>query len=157
MDESRVIGKDNGLPWRIPEDMKRFAALTTGNTVVMGRKTYQSFPPKFRPLPNRLNVVLTRSPRPVEWPDCVRVASDMSEFFNSVKAGLENLQGEILWVLGGAEIYRQSMPFWDELFLTRVAGLHAGDAYFPEFESEFAQTEREQRDGYAFERFVRLH
>ena len=68
MDEGRVIGFENKLPWHITEDMKRFAQLTTGHTVLMGRKTYQSLPDKFRPLPNRKNIVVTGKPQDYDFP-----------------------------------------------------------------------------------------
>lgn len=157
MDEGRVIGVDGKLPWKIPEDMKRFAALTTGHAVVMGRKTYESLPPKFRPLPNRKNIILTRNIEDFAVQPGVEAWASADNFFKACKGDSVHLPSGLLWVIGGSEIYRQSMPFWDELYLTRVSSKHNGDAYFPAFESEFERVEQDVREGYSFERFIRKH
>ncbi|MBN8548990.1 MAG: dihydrofolate reductase [Deltaproteobacteria bacterium] len=155
MDESRVIGIAGGLPWKLPEDMKRFAALTSGHTVVMGRKTYESLPEKFRPLPKRLNVVFTRKVESFPVCSSVEAWTNPEDFFKACRGASIALPSNLVWVIGGAEIYAASMPFWDELYLTRVSSKHNGDAYFPPFEEDFEQVEVEQRVGYSFERFVR--
>lgn len=154
MDEGRLIGSDNAIPWRYSEDMKHFADLTTGHTVLMGRKTYESLPVKFRPLPKRLNVVVSRSA--LNLPSEVIEAHDLFQFLEDVKAGAKTLQGETLWVIGGANIYQQTVPFWDEAYITIVPGKHTGDAYFPTFEDNFNCVSEEKTDsGLCFLQFVK--
>lgn len=152
MDERRVIGVRGDLPWRIPADMKRFVELTSGHTVIMGRKTYDSLPPKFRPLPNRRNLVATRTG---EISGAVEIVRDIKALMAAVKQGRYQLQGETLWVIGGEQIYRETMEFWDEVYLTRVLGEHEGDAFFPEFEADYQLTDDEPQDGFSFQRYVR--
>ena len=155
MDEARVIGIAGGLPWKLPEDMKRFSQLTSGHTVVMGRKTFESLPPKFRPLPNRKNVVFTRKLDSFAVGPGVEAWASPEDYFKACRGATISLPSDTVWVIGGAEIYAASMPYWDELYLTRVSSKHNGDAYFPEFEKDFERVEIEPRDGYTFERFVR--
>ncbi|HMO17309.1 MAG TPA: dihydrofolate reductase [Oligoflexia bacterium] len=147
MDDDRAIGKNNQLPWHIPEDLKYFSKCTTGHTVVMGRKTYQSLPDRFRPLPNRKNIVLSRddnfcpdknnSEDKISTYDSVLVFKSVSDFLNQLYAGCIELPGSEVWVIGGAEIYRHFMPFIEELHLTRVAGSHDGDSFLDPFEKDF--------------------
>jgi dihydrofolate reductase len=155
MDENRVIGVDGKLPWKLSEDMKRFAQLTTGHTVLMGRKTYESLPQKFRPLPNRKNVVLTRNPAAFSAPEGVEVWSSPGQFFDACRAGQVKLPSDRVWVIGGAEIYAATKDLWNELYLTRVFSKHNGDAYFAPFEDEFKRIEIDERQGYSFEHYVR--
>jgi dihydrofolate reductase len=155
MDEGRVIGVRGDLPWRLPEDLRRFAALTRGHTVVMGRKTFDSLPPQHKPLKDRRNVVVSRNPRAADGFSGVVVWGD-------VRAGLERWRqehgessGETVWIIGGGEVYEATLPEWDEVYLTLVSGRHEGDAFFPRFEDNFELVEREDRDGYSFLRYVR--
>ena len=155
MDQGRVIGFNNQLPWHLPDDMKRFSRLTSGNTVLMGRKTYQSLPERFRPLPNRKNIVITRSPDTFECAESVSV-------FNSPDAAIEffekhpdQLLGQILWVIGGGEIYQQMLPMVDQVYVTEVVGKHEGDVFFPIFEDQFELLEQEPHEGYCYRRFIR--
>ena len=131
-----VIGRDNTIPWRIPEDARRFRELTTGHPVVMGRRTWESLPERFRPLPDRRNVVVTRDP---EW------SSEGAERAGSVDEALLLLEDEPeVFVIGGAEIYRAALPRADELLLTEVDAEIDGDTRFPGFNpSEFEETSRE--------------
>jgi dihydrofolate reductase len=138
-----VIGRDGGIPWRIPEDMARFRELTTGHAVVMGRRTWESLPARFRPLPGRDNVVVTRNP-------------DWSE------AALELLESTpSVFVIGGGEIYAAALPFADELLLTEIDAEIEGDTTFPHWErDEFEEVERREpvTEGgtpFAFVRYVR--
>jgi len=130
--ENRVIGVDGKIPWRLPEDMKFFREQTTGHTVVMGRKTWESLG---RPLPRRRNVVVSRTLAPGEntLPGAIVVNN-----LNEVDA--LPMEGDI-WIIGGAEIYAQALPRCAELYLTQVAGNFAGDAFFPEYENLFAEAE----------------
>jgi dihydrofolate reductase len=133
-----VIGRDNAIPWRIPEDLARFRALTMGHAVVMGRKTWDSLPERFRPLPGRRNVVVTRNP---EW------AADGAERAASLEEALDLLRDEErVFVIGGAQIYEAALPLADELELTEVDLVVDGDALFPPFDDvRFREVARERR------------
>ncbi|MCW5909909.1 MAG: dihydrofolate reductase [Cyclobacteriaceae bacterium] len=126
LSENRTIGKNNDLPWRLPDDMKYFMETTKGHYVIMGRKNYQSLPEKFRPLPNRTNIVITRS-ADFAAPGChvVHNLNDALEFARKAN------QQEV-FVIGGAEIYRLSLPFANRLYLTEIKAAVEGDAFFPE-------------------------
>lgn len=123
--KNRVIGRDNQLLWNIPEDMAHFKALTQGHPVLMGRKTWESLPPRFRPLPGRRNIVISRQA------DYVAAGAETA---GSLEAGLALLApGEKLFVIGGAEIYEQALPFATQMELTEVDLAPDGDAWFPAF------------------------
>ena len=132
-----VIGRDSGIPWRLPEDMQRFRALTMGHPVVMGRRTWESLPDRFRPLPGRGNVVVTRNPH---WsaPGADRAAS--------IQDALRLLEGEAtVFVIGGGEIYAAAFPFADELLLTEIDAEIEGDTYFPNWDpDDFEEVARER-------------
>jgi len=119
--ENNVIGKGNALPWRIPEDLARFKSLTVGNTLIMGRKTFESIG---RPLPGRTTVVLTR--RDDFTAPGVLVAHDRD-------AALSLVLGDNAFIVGGADIYALFFPLASKLFLTRVHGVYEGDTFFPSF------------------------
>lgn len=121
-----VIGKDNALPWHLPEDMRHFKALTTGHTVIMGRKTWESLPPKFRPLPQRHNIVVTRDPGYVA--PGAHVVHSLDE---AVQGGA---CGGDLYVIGGAQLYAAALPCAQRLELTEIDAEIAGDAHFPAFD-----------------------
>lgn len=131
-----VIGRDNAIPWRIQEDMKRFRALTMGHPVVMGRRTWDSLPDRFRPLPGRRNVVLTRNP---DW------SAKGAERAGSLERALRLLEGgPRAYVIGGAEIYAAALPLADELALTELDLDVEGDTFFPEWDHvAFVETSRE--------------
>jgi dihydrofolate reductase len=117
-----VIGKDNCLPWHLPADLKHFKALTTGHTVIMGRKTWESLPEKFRPLPGRQNIVVTRNAA-YRAKGAVVVAS--------LPAAVTAAQGEEAFVIGGAEMYAAALPLADRLQLTEIDAAFDGDTLFP--------------------------
>jgi len=146
--ENGCIGKNNALPWRLPEDMKHFKDLTTGKTVLMGRKTWESLPEKFRPLPNRTNVVVTRQPEyPV--PEGVHV-------HRTIESALAEHADQDLFVLGGADIYKQTMDVADRLEITRVKQTVDGDAFFPEINPVlWKEVRNEPHDGLAFVTYER--
>lgn len=134
-----VIGRDNDLPWRIREDLRHFKELTLGQTLVMGRKTYDSIG---RPLPGRRTVVVTRQP---DW------AVDGVEVAHSLQAALELADGKDVYVAGGGEIYRQALPHADRLELTEVDQSPAGDVTFPTFDrADWTETARDPHDGFTF-------
>jgi dihydrofolate reductase len=143
--KNRVIGKDGKIPWHISEDLKRFKRLTTGHTVLMGRRTWESLG---KPLVNRRNVVLTSKPIP------------NTECYPTIESALEALrdQGKV-FVIGGARVYADLFPKADELYLTFVDATMEGDAYFPPFEDElqhkFRIVARDRRAGYEFVDYVR--
>lgn len=138
------IGKDGRLPWRIPEDLKRFKMLTTGHTVLMGRKTWESIPEKFRPLPDRTNIVLTKQTD-------YDLPVDVERFDSLEKALAAHQFEEDVFVIGGARIYEQTMGAADRLMITEVDQTIEGDAFFPKIDPEqWLETEREPHDGFAF-------
>jgi dihydrofolate reductase len=121
----RVIGAAGQLPWRLPEDMKHFRTLTGGHAVIMGRKTWESLPVKFRPLPQRTNIVVSRDPA-YDAPGAIVV--------NSLPAAIAAAHAGLAFVIGGAEIYAQALPLADRLELTEIAATYTGDAFFPPFD-----------------------
>jgi dihydrofolate reductase len=121
---NQVIGKDNRLIWNIPEDMAHFKALTSGHTVVMGRKTWESLPPRFRPLPNRRNIVISRQ---------ADYAAPGAEVADSLENALKLAStAATVFVIGGEQIYAQAMGIADRLEITQVDLEPEGDAWFPE-------------------------
>jgi dihydrofolate reductase len=155
MDEKRVIGNNGGLCWHIPEDMKRFAELTKGNTVIMGRKTFDSLPDKFKPLPQRKNIVISKTLKSIpEKPD-VAVFDSIENALLALQSGGTKTQGDIIWIIGGEQIYRSSLNHWDEIELTLVKGSHEGDVFFPDFEKDFKETERKEFQNYSFIHYSR--
>lgn len=133
-----VIGRGGTIPWRLPEDMARFRELTMGHAVVMGRRTWDSLPERFRPLPGRKNVVVTRNP---EW------SAEGAERAGSLEEALELVAHEKhVFVIGGAEIYAAALPLADEILLTEIELDVEGDTFFPEWsQEEFVETSRERR------------
>ena len=137
MDKNRAIGFDNRMPWHLPDDLKRFKSLTTGKTVLMGRKTAQSLG---RALPNRQNLVLSRS---------TQMPFDGMQGVNSWQAALDATQSDELMVIGGGEIYALALPHAQQMHLTYVdTALAHADAYFPEFDAgRWRETHAEMHHG----------
>jgi dihydrofolate reductase len=131
-----VIGAGNRLLWHIPEDMQFFRRTTTGCPVIMGRRTWDSLPQRFRPLPGRRNIVVTRQD---DW------CAEGAESASSIESALA-LAGDVerVFVIGGAELYAAAMPVADELLLTRIDRDFEGDRHFPPFEQRFAETARQR-------------
>ena len=130
-----VIGRDGSIPWRLPEDVARFREHTMGHAVVMGRRTWESLPDGFRPLPGRGNVVVTRDP---DW------SAQGADRVGSVEEALDLLASESrVFVIGDGAIYAAALPFADELVLTEIDADVDGDTRFPEWDrSEFVEVER---------------
>jgi len=128
-----VIGHDNDLLWKLPEDMAFFKRTTFGNPVIMGRKTWESIPPRFRPLAGRTNIVVTRQPG---WhADGAQVAHGFEEALEMALESISaNPHGLRAFVIGGAELYALALPHADELVLTEIDKDFEGDARFPEWE-----------------------
>jgi dihydrofolate reductase len=116
-----VIGRDGGLPWHLPSDLRHFRELTTGGTVVMGRKTYESIPERFRPLPDRRNIVLSRD-------DAFR--ADGVEVQSSLVAALDAC-GRDCFVIGGGATYAEALPLATRVYATEVDADVKGDTFFP--------------------------
>jgi dihydrofolate reductase len=141
MGSNRAIGVDNGLPWRLPADLRRFKALTTGHTLVMGRKTFESIR---GPLPWRTTVVVSR--RPDYAPEGVLVAHSVDEAL----ARAARQEKEEVFVAGGEEIFRQTLDRADRMHLTCIEQDFPGDTFFPEFdESAWRLVEREDHEATA--------
>ncbi|MDC3415324.1 dihydrofolate reductase [Aquibacillus salsiterrae] len=136
MDKQRVIGYNNDLPWRLPNDLKFFKQLTTNNIVIMGRKTYDSMK---GPLPNRRNIILTRDRA---------FQQEGIEVIHSIDTVLEwNKKDPTVeyFVIGGAEIFEQILPFADRMYMTRIDDTFLGDTFFPAFQEEnWVQTKVEK-------------
>lgn len=126
LSRNRVIGKDNDLPWRLPDDMKFFMQTTSGHHVIMGRKNYESLPEKFRPLPNRTNIVVTRQPG-YTAKNC-KVVHSLADGIEIAKSAGETE----LFIIGGSQIYDQALGVSGRLYLTEIDSDIEGDAYFPD-------------------------
>jgi dihydrofolate reductase len=129
--KNRVIGRDNQLIWNIPEDMAHFKALTAGHTVIMGRKTWESLPPRFRPLPGRRNIVVTRQ-ADFDAPGA-EIANSLKNALilaSTVTAGCA--EPKTAFIIGGEQIYTQAMGLAQRLEITEVDLEPEGDAWFPE-------------------------
>lgn len=134
-DRNRAIGHGNRLPWRLPEDLKRFKTLTMGHHIVMGRKTYESIG---KPLPGRTNVVITRE---------LGYLAEGSIVVDSLERALEIARDDSeIFIIGGAQIFVQMLPFADRIYATEIDAAFDADTYFPEFDKAlWAETSRERR------------
>lgn len=137
--ENNALGKDNDLVWHLPDDFKRFKALTSGHYIIMGRKTFESFP---KPLPNRTHVIITRQ-SDYEVPEGCIVVNSLSK---AIEVCPEN---EEVFIIGGGQIYKQSIEIADKIELTRVHTTVEADAFFPEIDEdiwEVIQSEYHPKD-----------
>jgi dihydrofolate reductase len=158
---NNVIGKDNKLIWHLPNDLKYFKTITTGKPVIMGRKNYLSIPEKFRPLPNRVNIVLTRQ-KSFEAPGCI-LKNSLEDAILFCK---ENNHEEC-FIIGGGEVYKQAMDkdLADKLYITEVFEKFEGDTFFPELDlgkwqkisSQHNQTDATHRHNYSFDVYEKKH
>ena len=123
---NNVIGKDNTLIWHLPADMKYFKEKTSGHCIITGRKNYESIPEKYRPLPNRTNIVITRQ-KDYQAPGAI-VVSSLKEAIEKAK----EIEKETIFIIGGGEIFTQSLDIADTIFLTRIHENFEGDVFFPE-------------------------
>ena len=123
--ENNVIGKDNNLPWHLPTDMKYFRDTTMGHCVIMGRKNYDSIPLKYRPLDGRTNIVVTRQ-KDFIAKDCIVVNS----MERALEVAKEKNESEV-FVIGGADIYKQTIDIADKVYYTKIHHTFDGDAFFP--------------------------
>jgi dihydrofolate reductase len=133
---NRVIGKDQDIPWDLPNEQQKFRQITSGHPIIMGRKTHESIG---RPLPGRENIVITRDLK-YEKPG-ITVVHSLEEALTKAK----ELNQEEIFIIGGAQIYAEAITQTDRIYLTTVQMEIAGDTYFPEFENEFTKvTHREE-------------
>jgi dihydrofolate reductase len=155
--ENNVIGKDNDLIWNLPADMKYFKEKTTGHHILMGRKNYESIPLKYRPLPNRVNLVVSRQ---------IFESEDDAQFYTSIEDAVSfaELSGETeLFIIGGGEIYKQSMDIANIIYITKVHHQFDGDTFFPEIstdewlevKAEFRAADENNRYDMTFHQYVK--
>lgn len=153
MDEKRGIGRNGQIPWKIPEDMRHFKELTMGHPVIMGRVTWESIPARFRPLPGRNNIVVTRSSD--MYIPGVAIAHSVAQAINIAYL----IDAERISIIGGAQIYKQGLPLANRLDLTLLEGDFNCDAFFPDYEGLFQevvyQTDWQTSNRFTF-RFVSL-
>lgn len=134
--DSRVIGLEGGMPWKLGADLRRFKKITVGHTVVMGRKTWESIPEKYRPLPDRQNIVLTRQPGYLKRiPDGVGIASSLEEAVETHQAlscsPVADQWGD-LFIIGGESVFAEALPKAGRIYLTVVLDYEDdGDTFFP--------------------------
>ena len=150
--ENNALGKDNQLVWHLPNDFKRFKQLTTGHHIILGRKTFESFP---KPLPNRTHVIITRN-KNYKAEDCIIV--------NSIEEALKIVpkNGDV-YIIGGAEIYKQSIHLSDKIELTRIHTTCEADAFFPEINpqewqlinEEFHPKDEKHQFDFTFQTFIK--
>jgi len=140
-----VIGRNGALPWHLPEDLAHFKRTTLGCPVIMGRKTWDSLPSRFRPLPGRVNIVVTRD---ADW------TADGAVVAHSLEAARDLCPpGSDVWVIGGAQIYTQALPLASSVVVTEIAKAFEGDAFAPELGCGWCETRREAQvsaDGLSF-------
>lgn len=134
-----VIGQDNQMPWHLPEDLAHFKRVTLGQPVIMGRKTWDSLPARFRPLPGRLNIVVTRQ---TGW------QAEGALRAGSIEEAMR-LCGAVpdAWIMGGAEIYRQAAPLASSAVVTEIDADFEGDAFAPELGAAWVEMQRESHVG----------
>lgn len=148
-----AIGRDGVMPWRLPEDLAHFRSATTGSPVVMGRRTWESLPERFRPLPGRANVVVSRNPA---------FQAEGATVATSLEAAIAAAGARRVSVIGGGELYRQAMPIASTLIVTRIdLRVPGADTFAPEIGDEWRLTDAGEPRvsktglGYRFERYAR--
>ena len=141
---NRVIGKDGVMPWHLPEDLAHLKRTTLGATVIMGRKTWESIPPRFRPLPGRINIVISRQ---TDFLQSQYPAGQMPQGLQaaaSLEAALDMAsQHSNVWVIGGAQIYVQALPLASQVIATEIDAEFAGDAFAPALDATWVEEKRE--------------
>jgi len=151
--ENNALGKDNQLLWHLPDDFKRFKNITSGSYIIMGRKTFESFP---KPLPNRTHVIITRQ-KGYHHSDCIVVDS----LTKAIKACPENQEN---FIIGGGEIYNQSIEIADKIDITRVNHSFEADTFFPEINlnnwklifEEFHSKDEKHKFDFTFQTYTRI-
>jgi dihydrofolate reductase len=146
--ENGVIGKNGDIPWHLPEDLKHFKKKTTGHPVIMGRKTFESLPEDFKPLPERTNIVLTRSGMTQEG---IKVAESLEDAYSIA----EEIDDKV-FIIGGASVYKQALPESDRMILTEIKEIFDGDTHFPDFSKDnWQELSREEHEEFDFVTYSR--
>jgi dihydrofolate reductase len=140
--KNNIIGDKGKIPWHIPNDLKRFKELTTNNVVIMGRKTYESLPKEYKPLPHRMNIIISK--------DKNYKATNCLVFDNLKKAIRKSGTNKEIFIIGGGEIYKEGFKYADKIYLTEVDGEFEGDTYFPNIGRSWKEVNREEKEGYRF-------
>ena len=135
---NNVIGSNGSIPWNVPKDLKYFKELTEGNTVIMGRKTYESLPKDKKPLPNRINIVITR--------DSNFTANGCMVVGSLEEAILKIDNRKDTFIIGGGEIYKQAINFVDKIYVTEINNEYEGDTYFPKISDKWDLVGIEKND-----------
>ena len=144
--ENNVIGNKGRIPWHIPNDLKRFKELTTNNIVIMGRKTFESLPEKYRPLPNRINIILSKDKS--YKPKCCMV-------FDNIKKALKKAGNDKeIFIIGGGEIYKEGLKYANKVYITEVDGDFEGDTYFPKLNKFWKLIDEDKKEGFSFLTYV---
>lgn len=164
--ENGVIGSNGQIPWRFSADMQHFKELTLHHPVIMGRKTYESIPERFRPLVDRVNIVLSRQKR--EYHAEVYVVSSLDEAINTAQREVSMVRKrdegsssdinniEMVYIIGGESLYQQAMPLAQRLEITHVHRFVTGDTFFPPIDvSQWKEDKREDREEFSFTRYLR--
>ncbi len=142
--DNNVIGRDNAMPWHIPEDFKHFKTVTMGKPCIMGRKTFESILAQLgKPLPGRVNIVVSRKNY---QHDGTLTCKDLAEAIDQAS----KIDTDEICIIGGAQIYAQAIELADRIYLTRVHQSPEGDAFFPVLGAEWKEESREDRDGFSF-------
>jgi dihydrofolate reductase len=150
MDQDNLIGSGGEIPWHYPEDLKHFREVTEGYPVVMGRKTYFSLPEGFRPLPDRDNIVLSRSD--IDLPERVEKAESLEDAWE-----LAGKYSDTVYIIGGAGVYAQTLDEADEMVLTFIHDSFEGDTYFPDWNEEnWEEIDREDTEELSFVTYRRV-
>jgi dihydrofolate reductase len=148
--KNRVLGNQGTVPWHVPEDLKRVSNLTRNHFLLMGRATFDSLPERFKPLPHRISIVVSRGS--IQEHPLVQHAKSIEralEIYYSQATPAQNL-----WIFGGGQIYQQTLDLWEELYLTVVDIEVEGDTFFPPFEDKFKLVEMETKGIASFQRHV---
>jgi len=169
LDENNLIGKNGKIPWDIPEDLAHFRTVTTGNPLIMGRKTFESIITNIGgPLPNRRSIVLTSSPEEIKQYSHTDTKKDIDRLTNpaevipvtSIEEALmiaHTDYSDIVYITGGASVYEQFLPIADELLLTRVHETYTGDSYFPNVDWEnWERIDTDEFEGFSINTYKRV-
>lgn len=147
--DNNVIGRDNAMPWHIPEDFKHFKTVTMGKPCIMGRKTFESILAQLgKPLPGRVNIVVSRKNY---QHDGALTCKDLSE---AIEQG-GKIETDEICIIGGAQIYAQALELANKIYLTRVHQSPEGDAFFPALGKEWKEESRDNREGFSFLTYTR--
>lgn len=147
--DNNVIGRDNAMPWHIPEDFKHFKTVTMGKPCIMGRKTFESILTQLgKPLPGRVNIVVSRKNY---QHDGALTCKDLQEAIEQAS----KIDTDEICIVGGAQIYAQALDLADQIYLTRVHQSPDGDAFFPALGREWVESAHEQREGFSFLTYTR--